>query len=125
MRTPAAVSALTFSAAVPAPPSTIAPACPIRFPGGVPGAIGHHWSNVACTYGSAAHKGLNVGAKAMAASALDLIKFPAELKKLRDEFDEYQKEHPYQSFLPGEARPPLNFNKQLMDKWRQMMDKSD
>jgi hypothetical protein len=32
--TPAAVSAAIFSAAVPLPPAIIAPACPIRRPGG-------------------------------------------------------------------------------------------
>jgi len=41
------------------------------FPGGVPGATGHHWSTVACTYGSAVWKGLNAGAKAIAASTID------------------------------------------------------
>lgn len=100
----------------------IAPTATIRFPGGVPGSIGHHWSSVAGNYGSTAWKGLNAGAKAMAASAIDLMTQPEELKKLRDEFEEYSKEHPYKPFIPEDAMPPLDLNKALMDKWRGLME---
>ena len=104
--------------------SLIAPTATIRFPGMVPECIGHHWSAVACTYGSTAWKGLNAGAKAMAASAIDLMTKPEELKKLRDEFEEYSKEHPYKSFLPEDAEPPLDLNEALMKKWRPLMEKT-
>ncbi|MFC1729630.1 amidohydrolase [candidate division KSB1 bacterium] len=67
----------------------IAPTATIRFPGQVPGSTSHHWSSVACNFGSTAWKGLNAGAKAMAASTVDLLTKPEELKKLRDEFEEY------------------------------------
>lgn len=103
--------------------SLIAPTATIRFPGQVPGAIGHHWSSVACNYGSTAWKGLNAGAKAMAASAIDLLTKPAELKKIRDEFEAYAKEHPYKPFLPEDAEPPLDLNEELMKKWRPLMEK--
>jgi len=101
----------------------IAPTATIRFPGQVPGAIGHHWSSVACNYGSTAWKGLNAGAKAMAASAIDLLTKPEELKKLRDEFEAYAKTHPYKPFLPLDAEPPLDLNAELMKKWRPFMEK--
>ncbi len=101
----------------------IAPTATIRFPGQVPGAIGHHWSSVSCNYGSTAWKGLNAGAKAMAASAVDLMTKPEELKKLRDEFEAYSAEHPYKPFLPADAKPPLDLNQELMEKWRRVMDK--
>jgi aminobenzoyl-glutamate utilization protein B len=100
----------------------IAPTATIRFPGQVPGASSHHWSSVACNYGSTAWKGLNAGAKAMAASAIDLMTKPAELKKLRDEFEAYSKEHPYKPFLPADAKPPLDLNRELMEKWRSKME---
>lgn len=102
----------------------IAPTATIRFPGMVPECIGHHWSAVACTYGSTAWKGLNAGAKAMAASAIDLFTKPEELKKLRDEFEAYSKEHPYKSFLPEDAKPPLDLNEALMKKYRLLMEKA-
>jgi len=103
--------------------SLISPTATIRFPGGVPGAIGHHWSTVACTYGSAALKGLISGSQAIAASAIDLLTKPEELDKIRTEFQEYSIEHPYKSFLPDDASPPLDLNRELMDKWRPLMEK--
>ncbi|MBM4025856.1 MAG: amidohydrolase, partial [Planctomycetes bacterium] len=84
----------------------ITPTATIRFPGGVPGAVGHHWSAVAGYYGTGAWKGLNAGAKAMAASAVDLLTRPDVLRQARDEFTAYSKKNPYKSFLPPDARPP-------------------
>jgi len=102
--------------------SLVAPLATIRFPGQVPGAIGHHWSSVASNYGSTAWKGLNAGAKAMAASAVDLLTKPQELKKIREEFEAYAKEHPYKSFLRPDAQPPLDLNEELMKKWRPLLE---
>ncbi len=101
----------------------IAPTASIRFPGQVPGAIGHHWSSVACNYGSTAWKGLNAGAKAIAASAIDLMTKPEELKKLRAEFEETSKKYPYKSFLPADAKPPLDINEELMKRYRPLLEK--
>ena len=102
----------------------VTPTASIRFPGQVPGAVGHHWSSVACNYGSTAWKGLNAGAKAIAASAVDLLTKSEELKKLRDEFEEYTKKFPYKSFLPADAKPPLDINEELMKKYRPLMEKA-
>lgn len=101
----------------------IAPTATIRFPGQVPDAIGHHWSCVSSNYGSTAWKGLNAGAKAMAASAIDLLTKPEELKKLRDEFEAYSKEHSYKPYLPEGSVPPLDLNAELMNKWRPLLEK--
>ena len=99
----------------------ITPTATLNFPGGVPGEIGHHWSTVASGYGTAAWKGLNTGAKVMAATALDLMTKPKLLGELINEFSEYSKDHPYKSFLPENAKPPLDLNKELMDKYRDAM----
>lgn len=96
----------------------IAPCATLNFPGGVPGMIGHHWSTVASFYGSAAWKGLNAGAKVMAATALDLLTRPKLLEEIRNEFTEYSKTHPYKSFLPEGSKPPLDLNRDLMEKYR-------
>jgi aminobenzoyl-glutamate utilization protein B len=101
----------------------IAPTATIRFPGLVPGAQGHHWSTVTCGHGSMAWKGLNAGAKAIAASAIDLMTRPDKLEEVRKEFEEYSKKNPYRSFLPEDATPPLDFYKNLMDKHRPLMQK--
>ncbi len=102
----------------------IAPTATITFPGAAPNVIGHHWSNVACWYGSTAWKGLNAGAKAIAASAIDLLTKPEELAKLRKEFEEYSKTHPYKPFLPADAQPPNDLNRELMEKYRAALEKA-
>ena len=57
----------------------------------------------------------------MAAPAIDLLTKPEELKKLRDEFEAYAKEHPYKPFLPEDSVPPNDLNEELMKKWRPLM----
>jgi aminobenzoyl-glutamate utilization protein B len=99
----------------------VAPTATLRFPGQVPGAISHHWSSVASNYGTTAWKGLNTGAKVMAAAALDLFTRPEKLQKIREEFEAFEKEHPYEPFLPEDAQPPLDLNEELMEKWRPEM----
>ena len=99
----------------------VAPTATLNFPGIVPGAISHHWSTVASNYGTVAWKGLNAGAKVIAATALDLLTKPKLLTEIKSEFEEYSKNHPYKSFLPEGAKPPLGLNKDLMDKYRNAM----
>jgi hypothetical protein len=60
----------------------------------------------------------------MAAAAIDLMTKPEVLKKIQDEFAEYSKEHPYKSFLPENAEPPLDLNEALMKKWRPLMEET-
>lgn len=103
----------------------VAPTATLRFPGGVPGMIGHHWSAVSAYYGSAAWKGLNAGAKVMAATAIDLLTDSEKLSKIRNEFEKYSAEHPYKSFLPENAAPPLYLNRELMEKYRSLMQGKD
>ncbi len=102
----------------------IAPTATLNFPGGVPGSVGHHWSSVASNYGTAAWKGLNTGAQVIAATALDLLTKPKMLEDIKAEFAEYSKKHPYKPFLPESARPPVNLNKELMEKYRNAMLKA-
>lgn len=103
----------------------IAPTATLNFPGGVPGAIGHHWSAVASYYGSASWKGLIAGAGVMAGTALDLMTKPNLLEEIKKEFTAYSKTHPYKSFLPEGAKPPLDLNKDLMEKFREDLEKAE
>lgn len=100
----------------------VAPTATLRFPGGVPGAIGHHWSAVAAYYGPASWKGLNNGARVMAGTALDLLTRPGLLEKVQAEFKEYSESHPYRSFLPEGATPPLDLNRDLMERFRMLLE---
>jgi hypothetical protein len=47
---------------------------------------------------------------------------PAALEKARDEFDDYAKSHHYKSFLPPDAKPPLDINEKLMSQYRPLME---
>jgi aminobenzoyl-glutamate utilization protein B len=99
----------------------VVPTATLYFPGEVPGAVGHHWSIVTCNYGSAAWKGLNTGAKVMAATAVDLLTKPKLLESIKKEFEAQSREHPYKTFLPEGAKPPLSLNRELMEKYRDAM----
>jgi len=101
----------------------VVPTVTVLFPGGVPGEIGHHWSTTASGYGSAAWKGLNTGARVIAATAIDLLTKPKLLYDVKEEFKEYSKTHPYKSFLPEGSKPPLGMNKEVMEKYRDAMSK--
>lgn len=94
----------------------------IGIPGAVPGDIGHHWSRTAGNYGSATHKGIITNAKVMAATLLDLLEMPDELRQVREEFEAQAAEHPYRTLLPEGTEPPIDLNRELMEKWRPLME---
>ena len=72
---------------------------------------------------SIAHKGAVVGAKVMAASILDLLT-SAELRAAaKKQFDEDTKDMKYFSLLPPGAKPPLDLNREIMEKYRPEMRK--
>ena len=72
---------------------------------------------------SLAHKGAVVGAKVMAASVLDLLTSPELRAAAKKQFEEDTKEIKYFSLLPPGAKPPLDLNKEMMDKYRPAMRK--
>jgi len=101
----------------------VSPTVSMRFPVRVPGSPGHHWTVVAASNSSIAHKGLTAGAKVLAFSAFDLLTRPAALAKIREEFSELAARRPYKTFLPAGAQPPLGLNTALMEKYRGAMEK--
>jgi aminobenzoyl-glutamate utilization protein B len=72
---------------------------------------------------SIAHKGAVVGAKVIAASVLDLLTSPELRPAAKKQFDEDTKETKYFSLLPPGAKPPLDLNKEMMEKYRPAMRK--
>ncbi len=103
--------------------SLVCPTATLRFPGSIPGVIGHHWSRVSASYGSAAWKGLIAGAKVISASIMDILTQTQNLNNIRSEFEELTKLKPYESFLPEDATLPLDINSELMNIWRPVMEK--
>jgi aminobenzoyl-glutamate utilization protein B len=101
----------------------VVPSVSIRFPATVPGIQAHHWSAGITPTMSIAHKGAVVGAKAIAASVLDLLT-SAELRAAaKKQFDQDTKESKYFSLLPEGAKPPLDLNREMMEKYRPAMKK--
>jgi aminobenzoyl-glutamate utilization protein B len=95
----------------------------VRFPSAVPGVQAHHWTAGIAPMMSIAHKGAVVGAKVIAASVLDLLGSPELLAAAKKQFQEDTKETKYFSLLPPGAKPPLDLNKDIMDKYRPAMRK--
>ena len=72
---------------------------------------------------SIAHKGAVVGAKVMAASILDLLTSAELQAAATKQFDEDTKDMKYFSLLPPGAKPPLDLNREMMEKYRPEMRK--
>ena len=69
------------------------------------------------------HKGQIAGAKVLAASMLDMFTEPEVLKRAREQFALDTKGMEYFSLLPPEAKPPLELNRAMMEKYRPEMKK--
>ena len=101
----------------------VVPSASVRFPSVVPGIQAHHWSAGITPTMSIGHKGAVVGAKAIAASVLDLVTSPELLAAAKKQFEEDTKGSKYFSLLPPGAKPPVDLNKEMMDKYRPAMRK--
>jgi aminobenzoyl-glutamate utilization protein B len=99
------------------------PAGLLAFPAIVPGITIHEWHAAITPTSTIAHKGMVAGAKVLAASILDLLTRPDILQKARAEFDAQLKQTPYFAVLPPDAKPPLDLNKAVMDRYRPEMRK--
>lgn len=71
-------------------------------PAGTPG---HHWSAVACGGMSIGKKGMEVAAKALAFSAIDLLENAHVLQTMRDEWKQRMIGRSYNSPIPPEQKP--------------------
>ena len=70
-----------------------------------------------------AAKGMVAGTKVLAASVLDLFTSADLLATARAQFADDTKETKYFSLLPAGAKPPLDLNREMMEKFRPEMRK--
>jgi len=77
----------------------------------VPGTPGHSWQAVACGGTDIAHKGMNLAAHVLAATAWDLYHFPATLAAAKKELARRLGEEKYQSLMEPGQKPPLDYRK--------------
>lgn len=97
------------------------PTASLSFPSSGPGGESHHWTTVAHTSTSIAHKGLLAGAKVMAATAIDFMKDKKLVDAAWTEFNELAAERPFKSRVEG-LKPPVGFYREIMDKFRPLME---
>ena len=95
----------------------------LHFPSSAPGVLYHHWKAAVTPTSSIAHKGMVAGTKVLAASVLDLVTSPDLLVRARAQFTDDTKETKYFSMLPPDAKPPLDLNREMMEKFRPEMQK--
>jgi len=78
----------------------------------VPGVAPHTWQSTACAGMSIGQKGMLVAAKAIAITGADLFLNPALVEEAKADFQQELKGRSYQSHIPADAKPPLDYRKE-------------
>ena len=99
----------------------VVPSAAMNFPASVPGIGYHNWQAAVTPTSTIAHKGMVAGAKVLAGTILDLLTRPELVKAARAEFAKTTAEIKYFAVLPADATPPLDLNKETMDRYRPAM----
>ncbi len=99
----------------------VVPSAALNFPGSVPGIGYHNWQAAVTPTSTIAHKGMIAGAKVLAGTIIDLLSRPELVAAARAEFDKQTSEMKYFAVLPADAKPPLDLNKETMDRYRPAM----
>lgn len=95
----------------------------LHFPANIPGCSFHKWPAGVALTTSIAHKGEVHGAKALAGSMIDLFMDKGSLDRAREVFKEEIGDSQYFTIIPGGQKPPVDLNRDEMEKWRPMMEK--
>jgi aminobenzoyl-glutamate utilization protein B len=104
--------------------SWVVPTITIGYPSNIPGLPGHHWSNAIAMATPVAHKGIVAGAKVVAMTTLDLLLDRKLLGDAKRYFADVQtKTEKYQPMLTAADRPPVEFNADVMARFRPEMRK--
>jgi len=92
------------------------PTVVLRYPGNIPGMIGHHWSSGIAMATPIAHKGATAGAKAHAMTVMDLLTKPELLAAVKEYFAKQTSTTKWQSLIPADTKAPAHFNKEKMER---------
>jgi aminobenzoyl-glutamate utilization protein B len=99
------------------------PTVVLRYPGNIPGMIGHHWSSGIAMATPIAHKGATAGAAAQAMTVIDLMLDPSLLAEARKFFAEQTRETKWKSLIPVETKPPTYLNRDRQQKYRPALER--
>jgi len=101
-----------------------APTVVLGFPANFQAGPGHNWANAIPMATPIAHKGVNLGARVQAMTALDFLLRPELIKGARDYFENVQlKQRKYTPLIRPTDEPATWINKETMDKYRGAMRK--
>lgn len=99
------------------------PTITIRYPSNIPGAIGHNVTSAMAMATPIAHKGVVVGAKAVALTVLDIMTTPKLVADAKDYFQNVQlKDTKYDPVLSPSDKPAIWLNADIMAKMRPKME---
>ena len=100
------------------------PTVTINYPSNIQAGPGHNWANAISMATPIAHKGIDVGAKVVSMTVIDLLQNPDLVKQAWDYFNNVQtKNTKYVTFLRPEDKPAIWLNKERMEKYRPEMRK--
>jgi len=101
----------------------VVPSAVLGFPSTVPGVAAHNWQAGVTPTSTMAHKGMVAGSKVLAGAILDFLMNPQLVNEARGEFEKATDEMKYFAVLPADAKPPLDLNKETMERYRPAMSK--
>ncbi|MGE5645647.1 MAG: amidohydrolase [Acidobacteriota bacterium] len=100
------------------------PAVYLRYPANMPNLPGHNWANAVAMATPIAHKGTIAGAKAQAATAIDLLLNPDLVAQAWAYFRDVQtKDTKYEPLMGPQDQPPIDWNRERMERYRPAMRK--
>jgi aminobenzoyl-glutamate utilization protein B len=99
------------------------PTIRLRYPGNIPGTIGHHWSAGIAMATPIAHKGANYGSRVIALTAMDVIRRPELVEEAWTYHREVTtEEYTWESLLPEGTDPPVFLNADKMERYRPLLE---
>jgi aminobenzoyl-glutamate utilization protein B len=101
----------------------VVPSAGLSFPASVPGISYHNWQAAVTPTSTIAHKGMLAAAKVLAGAMLDFLTRPELVRQAKVEFEKATTETNYFPVLPPDAKPPLDLNRETMDRYRPEMAK--
>jgi aminobenzoyl-glutamate utilization protein B len=99
------------------------PTIRLRYPGNIPGMVGHHWSSSIAMATPIAHKGANAASQVIALTAIDVVTDPDLVAEAWRYHREVQtKEYQWVSLIPEGVTPPIFLNEDRMARFRPMLE---
>ncbi len=95
----------------------------LQFPSQIAAPVSnHHWSAAIVPATPVAHKGIVVGAKAIAGTIVDLFTEPAHMPAIRADFERDTAGITWTSLIPPGTEPPTFLNTEKMERFRPLIE---